>query len=125
MRLSGGQGSQLSLTVRACVEGNLTKGHFLTRSAQNTAACLLYPNYGESGQMKCGTIYVLQTGIAFACPGKHVLYTSGGCPVAGLHTEGGRTGIFPLQLEFPPPPPPRIRSESKVEYKKFSGGACH
>lgn len=60
MRLSGGQGSQLSLTMRACVDGNLTKGHFLTWSAQNTAACLLYPNYGESGQMKCGTIYCRQ-----------------------------------------------------------------
>ena len=25
--------------------------------------------------------------------------------MSGLHTEGGRTGISPLQLEFPPPPP--------------------
>ena len=45
-------------------------------------------------------------------------------PYAGLHTEGvGALGFPPSSLSFPPPP--RIWSESNVEYKKFSGGACH
>ena len=35
---------------------------------------------------------------------------------------GGALGFPPSSLSFPPP---RIWSESNIEYKKFSGGACH